>query len=185
MPERPEPPIAGDEIATLLGSLERQRATFAWKCSGLDDRQLRTTVGASRLTLGGLLLHLAFVEDAYFSARLGGVDLNDLWPQADLDQHGWEWELAAGMTASDLHAVWQQAVRRSRAVTSSLLANGGGLDQLAQFGQWTHAPSLRRILADLIEELARHTGHADLLREAIDGVTGEDPPDDLPGYPAP
>jgi uncharacterized damage-inducible protein DinB len=183
MVRRPEPPVAGDEIATLLGSLERQRATFAWKCSGIDDEQLRATVGASTLTLGGLLLHAAFVEDIYFSWRLGGADLRELWPQADLDEPGWEWTAAATLTAEQLIDIWQQAVRRSRAVVASLLADGGGLDQLAQFSGWDQPPSLRRILADLIEELARHTGHADLIREAIDGAVGEDPPDALPGYP--
>jgi hypothetical protein len=62
-----EPPVAGDETATLLGSLERQRATLAWKCGGLDAAGLKATVGASSITLGGLLKHLALVEDDYFS----------------------------------------------------------------------------------------------------------------------
>lgn len=68
----PEPPAAGDEVATLLGSLERQRATFAWKCGGLDEPGLRATVGASSMTLGGLLKHVAFVEDYTFSTKLLG-----------------------------------------------------------------------------------------------------------------
>ncbi len=68
--EWPEPPVHGDEIATLLGSLDRQRATFAWKTSGLGAEGLRARVGASSVTLGGLLKHLALVEDYYFSVRL-------------------------------------------------------------------------------------------------------------------
>ena len=63
-------PSRGDETATLLGSLERQRATLAWKCGGLDAAGLRATVGASSMTLGGMLKHLAVVEDEYFSHRL-------------------------------------------------------------------------------------------------------------------
>jgi hypothetical protein len=70
----PEPPAAGDEIATLLGSLERQRATFAWKCGGLDAAGLAARLAPSTITLGGLLKHLALVEDFYFSVRLLGRD---------------------------------------------------------------------------------------------------------------
>jgi len=69
-PGRPGPPLAGDETATLLGSLERQRAIFAWKCGGLDAAGLRATLGPSSMTLGGLLKHLALVEDEYFCHRL-------------------------------------------------------------------------------------------------------------------
>jgi hypothetical protein len=65
-------PAAGDETATLLGSLERQRTIFAWKCGGLDAAGLRATLGTSSMTLGGLLKHLALVEDEYFSHRLPG-----------------------------------------------------------------------------------------------------------------
>jgi hypothetical protein len=68
----PEPPIAGDETATLLGSLERQRATLAWKCGGLDAAGMRARLGPGAITLGGLLKHLALVEDDYFSGRLLG-----------------------------------------------------------------------------------------------------------------
>ena len=70
---RPEPPIAGDETATLLGFLDYQRATLAWKCAGLDAAGLRATVGASTITLGGLLKHLAFVEDYWFGQPLASA----------------------------------------------------------------------------------------------------------------
>jgi Protein of unknown function (DUF664) len=66
-------------------------------------------------------------------------------------------------------------VARSRAVVTEALA-GGGLDQLSTSSTWTKPPSLRRLLIDLIEEYARHVGHADLIRESVDGLTGEDPP---------
>lgn len=166
----------------MVGSLERQRATFAWKCTGVDKDGLATTVGASSLTLGGLLLHLALVEDLYFSARLGGASMHELWPEADFDDSDWEWHAAAERTPDALLAVWQQAVKRSRAVLDGLLEDDD-LDQLARYTPLDEPPSLRRVLADLIEEYARHVGHADLIREAVDGVTGEDPPPDLPGYP--
>jgi len=67
--------MAGDETATILGSLERQRATFAWKCGGLDKAGLQATVGASSMTLGGLIKHLALVEDDYFTRSCSGETL--------------------------------------------------------------------------------------------------------------
>lgn len=172
-----EPPVAGDETATLLGSLERQRATFAWKCGGLDEAGLQARVGASSMTLGGLLKHLALVEDDYFSRRLYGRDLGPPWNAVDWDaDRDWEWHSAAADSPQQLYALWEQAVARSRvAVTEALAA--GGMDQPARHA-WPdgRTPSLRRILIDLIEEYARHVGHADLLRESVDGLVGEDPP---------
>ncbi len=172
-----EPPVAGDETATLLGSLERQRAIFAWKCGGLDATALRATAASSTITLGGLLKHLANVEDDYFSQRLLGREPGPPWDAVDWDADPeWDWHSATEDTPEDLMALWRDAVARSRAATAEALA-GGGLDQLAR---WTwpdgRAPSMRRILIDLIEEYARHNGHADLIRESVDGVVGEDPP---------
>src|SRR5688572_14689598 len=96
MSGRVEPPIAGNEIDTLLGSLERQRATLAWKCGGLDAAGMRATVGASTITLGGLLKHLANVEDDYFSVRLHGRDPSPPWDSVDWDADPeWDWHPAA------------------------------------------------------------------------------------------
>ena len=173
----PEPPVAGDETSTLLGSLDRQRATLAWKCGGLDAAGMRATVGASSMTLGGLLKHLALVEDDYFTGRLQGRELGAPWDAVDWDADpDWEWRTAAEDTPEQLMALWEEAVARSRAAVAEALADGG-LDQLAR-RTWPdgRAPSLRRILIDLIEEYARHVGHADLIRESVDGLVGEDPP---------
>ena len=175
---RPEPPLTGDEITTLVGFLEYQRATLAWKCGGLDAAGLSATVAASSMTLGGLLKHLALVEDDYFSRRLLGRDLGPPWDAVDWDADpDWEWHSAVEDTPEQLMTLWQGAVARSRSAVTEALANGG-LDQLGRF-TWPdgRAPSLRRILIDLIEEYARHVGHADLIRESIDGLVGEDPPD--------
>ena len=174
---RPEPPIAGDETATLLGSLERLRATFAWKSGGLDAAGLQATVGASTMTLGGMLKHLALVEDDYFTGKVLGRDLGAPWDTVDWDADiDWDWHSAADDTPEQLYALWRDAVARSRAALDEALA-GGGLDQLIRRPRPDGpSPSLRRVLIDLIEEYARHVGHADLIRESIDGLTGEDPP---------
>jgi Protein of unknown function (DUF664) len=179
------PPVAGDETATLLGSLERQRATFAWKCGGLDAVSLHAKVGASAITLGGLLKHLALVEDNTFSAKLLGRELGHPWDGVDWETDPeWEWHSAADDTPEQLYALWQDAVARSRSIVDDSLARGG-LDQLSRRTWLEGSPSLRRILVDLIEEYARHTGHADLIRESVDGLVGEDPPGPEVPYPGP
>jgi hypothetical protein len=174
---RPEPPVAGDETATLLGSLERERAILAWKCGRLDAPGMSATVGASSMTLGGLLKHLALGEDEYFSRRLLGRELGPPWDTVDWDADpDWEWHSAAEDTPEQLLTLWQDAVARSRSAVTEALA-GGGLEQLAWYTSARgESPSLRRILIDMIEEYARHVGHADLIRESVDGLTGEDPP---------
>jgi hypothetical protein len=173
-----EPPVAGSEADTLLGSLERQRAIFAWKCGGLEAAGLAATVGVSSMTLGGLLKHLALVEDEYFGHRLRGLELGSPWDAVDWEADSdWEWHSAADDTPDELYALWDGAVARSRAAVGEALAEDGNMGQLGRF-TWPdgRTPSLRRILIDLIEEYARHAGHADLIRESVDGVVGEDPP---------
>jgi uncharacterized damage-inducible protein DinB len=171
---RPEPPEAGDETDTLLGFLEYQRATFAWKCAGLDAVGLGATVGASSMTLGGMLKHLALVEDSWCSERLRGRAPVPQWDAVDWDADpDWEWHSAAKDTPEQLVALWQEAVARSRAGVTEALADGG-LDQRArQPSPRGFAPSLRWIVCHMIEEYARHNGHADLIRESVDGLTGE------------
>jgi uncharacterized damage-inducible protein DinB len=169
---RPEPPHAAGETATLLGFLDYQRATLAWKCSGLDAAGLGATVAASSMTLGGMLKHLAYVEDWWCSHFLHGRD--QAWDTVDWDADpDWEWHSAAEDTPQQLRTLWQDSVARSRALVAEALADGG-LDRLAR-RTWSDgsAPSLRWILFHLIEEYARHNGHADLIRESVDGLTGE------------
>ena len=174
---RPDPPIAGPETLTLLGALERERATFRWKCDGLDDAAYRTTVGASTLTLGSLLKHLALIEDDYFSHRMLGRSPGKPWDSVDWEaEPDWEWRSAADDSPNELLALWEAAVARSRASTDEILA-GGGFDRPAVFETGDgETPSIRRFIVDLIEEYSRHLGHADLIREAVDGRVGEDPP---------
>lgn len=171
---RPEPPFAADETATLLGFLEYQRATLEWKCAGLDTAGLRATVGASSMTLGGMLKHLAFVEESWFSEWLHGRDRQPPWDTVDWKADpDWDWHSAADDSPERLRTLWQDAVARSRSLVVEALAEGG-LDRPARRG-WPdgQAPSLRWILVHMIEEYARHNGHADLIRESVDGLTGE------------
>lgn len=173
---RIEPPIAGDETSALLGELERVRSYIAWKCGGLDADGLRKTLPPSAITLGGLLKHLALVEETHFARLLFNRGPRPPWDAVDGDANpDWEWDSASEHTPAELMEMWQQAVARSRNVVKEALADGG-LDQLGRYVTPSgESPNLRRILLDLIEEYARHVGHADLIRESIDGLTGEDP----------
>jgi hypothetical protein len=172
-----EPPLAGTEVEHLTGALDRLRTTFRWKADDLDPAGLQTRIGASALTIGSLLKHLAAAEDYTFTAKLKGEPMGAPWDSFDMgDADDWEFTSAADDTPEQLYALWDGAVERSRARLDAALADGG-LDQLVHIS-WPdgrHA-SLRRLVCDLIEEYGRHTGHADLLREAVDGVVGEDPP---------
>lgn len=175
-----EPPLAGTEAEHLTGALDRLRTTFRWKAAGLDRSGLGARIGVSSLTLGGLLKHLALGEDHLFRVKFGGGELPDAWATAHWDDdEDWELTSAADDSPEELYALWDAAVGRSRAALAAAIADGG-LDQPAR-GSWPDGgrPSLRRLVCDLIEEYGRHTGHADLLREAVDGLVGEDPP---PGW---
>ena len=172
-----EPPAAGDEIDTLFGILERLRGYLAWKCGNLDAAGLRAALDPSTMTLGGLLKHLALVEDDMFSVKLHGHDRCPPFDAAPWDADpDWEWHSAAADSPEELMSLWQATVDRSRALVAEALAEGHGLDRLAAF-TWPdgRTPSLRRLVADMIEEYARHVGHADLIRESVDGLVGEDP----------
>ena len=174
------PPPSGTEIENLTGSLERMRRTFAWKCSGLDVEAMRRTLGPGTVTLGGLLKHLALVEDDVFRCKLlGATSYAPPFEAVDFDAHpDWEWRTAADDTPEELMALWMSFVDTSRANIARAFAEGGP-DVLAAF-TWPdgRTPSLRRLMVDMIEEYGRHTGHADLIRESIDGRVGEDPPAD-------
>lgn len=177
----PEPATAGDEPHTFLGSLERQRRTFAWKVAGLDAEGLHAQVGVSALSLAKLLKHLAHMEDVNVTAGFAGDPLPSPWDTWDREADpDWVWRSAQEDSPEELVALWRTAVTRSRAVVDRTLATGG----MASVGSYQTSDggpvSLRRFVADLIEEYARHVGHADIIRESVDGQVGEDPPDDFP-----
>lgn len=177
-----EPPIGGDEIDNLVGSLERQRRLFAWKCGGLDAEAMNRTVGASTMTLAGLLKHLALVEDDHFARLwLGRRDgPPPPWDEVDFAADpNWEWRTAAADGPRWLHRRWREAVARSRATIAEAVADRDPDREGAYTTGDGRSPKLRQILIDMIEEYSRHNGHVDLIRESIDGLVGEDPPADF------
>jgi len=170
---RPEPPVGSGEIEMLLGFLDYQRSTLEWKTRGLDATGLAQRVSPSSMTLGGILKHLAWVEDHWFSYFLFNVDRSEPWRSVDwsADQN-WEWNSASSDSPEDLRALWSLACERSRENVRSVIS--AGLGQRA-VRTWPNgeSPSLRWIIVHMIEEYARHNGHADYLRESVDGETGE------------
>jgi hypothetical protein len=172
-----EPSMAAGEVEMLLFALDRSRAQFAWKCGGLDTAGLNRPHPPSAMTLGGLLKHLALVEERYtidFTGEAPGPPLDV--PEAATEPD-WAWRTAADDTPEDLYGLWLRAVEHSRAAMAKAFADGG-LDKPAEYTTSDDgtSPNLRRIVVDLHDEYARHVGHADLLREAVDGLVGEDPP---------
>ncbi len=173
---RPEPVLSGGEERTLSTFLDFQRATLEWRCRGLDDEQLQTNLHPTSMTLAGLLKHLAWVEDYWFTEVVSGEAMPEPWASADFAaDHDWEWSSAAHDTADDLRALWAERVAYSRQVLVRELASGHGEALARTYSAWggKGRASLRWLLVHMIEEYARHNGHADLLRESIDGETGE------------
>jgi uncharacterized damage-inducible protein DinB len=165
------------EAEAVLAVLERNRRTFAWKTRGLDPAGLRTTTAASSMTLGGLVKHMALVEADWLVVKLAGEPYGEPWEDVDFDADpDWEWRTGAEDPPAELEALWTRSVERSRQVVDRVLQEQG-LDGLADL-TWPDGrkPTVRAILLDMIEEYARHTGHADLLREAVDGLVGEGAP---------
>jgi len=173
-----EPPFAGTETEHLLGALDRLRTTFRWKAADLDAAGLQARVGASALTLGGLLKHLALLEGDASTGRLSGARIGAPW-ESEWADGDWASSSAADDSPERLYALWNDAVARSRARWDAALADGGMNQRIALTGPDGEHAGVRRLLCDLIEEYGRHTGHADLLRESVDGLVGEDPP---PGW---
>jgi hypothetical protein len=161
---RTRPPTAGDERETLTGLLDFLRATVVHKVAALIDEQaFSRPVRASQLTPGGLVKHLTGVERFWFSIDFAGLDVP--WPWPDEDPHG-NFAILPGDTLGEIVAGYVAECERSRQAIA-----GYALDDLARGEGMSF--NLRYALAHMIEETARHCGHLDLLRESIDGQTGE------------
>jgi hypothetical protein len=167
--ERSEPAQNADERTMLEGWLDYHRQTLAWKCEGLTDAQLRTaSVEPSELSLMGLVRHMAEVERGWFRKVLVGDDPGPIY-YTEEDRDG-EFHLTEVDTWQEAYGTWQAEIEIAR-----VNAAGFGLDELSRGkSRFTGEPfNLRWIYTHMIEEYARHNGHADLLRERIDGATGD------------
>jgi uncharacterized damage-inducible protein DinB len=160
------PPRVADERTMYQAWLDYHRGTLLWKCAGLDAAQLKTaSAQPSGLTLLGLVRHMAEVERGWFRDGWDGVEVDriycsDEWPDADFE------DLENADVAADL------ATFRAECAAADEAAAARGLDD-AVLGRSGKPISLRWIYVHMIEEYARHNGHADLIRERIDGETGD------------
>lgn len=173
--DRVEPPLHADEATMLRAFLDYHRDTFRWKCAGLTQEQLAEPLPPSDMTLGGMMKHLALVESAWFEKSFAGRPRMPPFDTVDWEADGdWEWRTARDDTPEELFALFADACSRADAVLDTAIA-GAGLDSdSVEKDRRTGSPfSLRWILLHMIEEYARHNGHADLIRQSIDGETGE------------
>ena len=162
---------AVDEAESLKQFLDFQRATLMWKGGGLDASGMAKQLGPSALTLAGIIKHLALVEDSWFQEVFLGRELPEPWAGASWeDDPDWEFHSAIEDDPAELLALYQAACERSRVAVKS----APNMDALS-VGKSRDGSlfSLRWIMLHMIEETARHNGHADLLRENVDGLTGE------------
>jgi len=170
-PPLPQLDRSANEHTTLTDMLDFYRTVLQRKTWGLHDHQLSQALPPSEITIGGLVLHMALVEDHWFDHRFHGNDEREPWASIPWgDDRDWEFHNAHKWNRDRLLAQFGESVGRSRAVVSAAKS----LDQLASLTrdddtQW----NLRWILVHMIEEYARHCGHADLIRESIDGSTGD------------
>lgn len=173
--ERVDPPLVAGESEMLLAWLDFHRDTLRRKAEGLSADQLAATLPPSTLTLGGLLKHMAFVEHHWFGYVLLGADQAEPWRDVDWDADpDWEFHSAAEDGPEELRRLFDAACAASDRVIEQALA-GDGLETLSvrDSRRVEGKFSLRWIVVHMIEEYARHNGHADLIRESIDGSTGE------------
>jgi uncharacterized damage-inducible protein DinB len=165
-PEKPaRTPRSGSERELLLAQLEDKRVLLLRKVAGLSDEDLRSTSTASSLSLLGLLKHSAYVERWWFRAVFAGEDVAFPWTDEDPDA---DFRPEPDETAEQIAALYLTEIERSRAIVAS-----ADLDDQARAPRPGEAANLRGILVHMIQELARHLGHADIIRESIDGATGD------------
>ena len=168
MTQRIDPPFEADEKTTLLAYIDFHRDTLTWKCEGLTPEQLATrAVPTSTLSLLGIVRHMAEVERGWFDRIEGqkrpGIYFTDAEPDLEFDG-----AVGDAAVVAQAFADWHAEIDHARAVAERTPLE-------ATFPHERHGASIshRWVLMHMIEEYARHNGHADLLREAIDGATGE------------
>lgn len=158
------PPRVAPEKEMLVAMLDQQRDVMLWKIEGLDDERLRKATTPSSMTLLGTLKHLAMVERWWFQDVFAGEDVTFPWTEDDPDA---DWRIEPAETTDDLVALYRQEIEKAR-----VIIDAHDLDGLAARRVRDEDRSLRWVILHMIEETARHVGHADILREAADGSTG-------------
>ena len=170
---RPDIPQVADELTMLTAFLEWMRATLRMKAADLDADQLQQRLEPSTMTLGGLVTHLAWVENWWFTEIFLGRSPAEPWASRDWKaDNDAEWTIAEELSPDEIWALFDAEVQKARGI----LAEVGDLDAIA-VGHRKRKPgeplSMRWIVVHMIEEYARHLGHADLIRESIDGSVGQ------------
>jgi hypothetical protein len=168
VPLPPDPPFAVDERETHVTFLDYYRSVLLRKASGLTQAQLAVAVPPSDMTLGGLVKHMALVENSWFVRNWQGADPGEPWTSVDWDADpDWDFHSAADDEPEQLLALYTTAIERSRDAIA-------GCDDLSATAESRgRVISLRWMLVHMIEEYARHCGHADLVRQSIDGAVGD------------
>lgn len=167
-PALPSFGVSGDEHTTLTEMLDYYRAVLARKGSGLTAEQLATPLAPSDLTIGGLIFHMALVEDGWFYQKFEGNSAPEPWASVDWESdYDWELNNAHTRTPDELFAQYNTSIARSRHAYST----AESLDQISALAKpngerW----NLRWIMVHMIEEYARHCGHADFIRQSLDGI---------------
>jgi uncharacterized damage-inducible protein DinB len=165
-PPRIAPPVTAGERETLRAFLDYQRATLAMKCHGLGDDELRRQSSPpSTLSLLGLVRHMAEVERTWFRRVIAAEDIGFVWSDESDYQVAYD---ARTATRSEAYAAWEAEVGRSRQIEAA----APSLDVIGHVARWDEDVSLRLVMVHVLLEYARHNGHADFLREAIDGTVG-------------
>ncbi|MEU6891387.1 DinB family protein [Streptomyces sp. NPDC046557] len=162
-----DPPFTAGERESLRGYLDYHRAILAGKCRELSDEDLRRQASPpSTLSLLGLVRHMAEVERHWFRRTIGATDVPHVWSDRHDFQAAYD---ASSATRAEAFAAWEAEVEHSRAVEAA----AESLDVRGYVTKWEEEVSLRFVMLHMIHEYARHNGHADFLREAIDGTVGD------------
>lgn len=161
--DRPEPPNAAPPVELVSGFLDFLRATMLWKIDGLSDDDRRRPMTPSGVTMLGMIKHLAYVERYWFGAIMAG---DDVWlPHTETDPDA-DWRIEPDETTAEIVALYHQETEAARTIAARF-----AWDDMAVSPR--RPRSLGWILTHMVEETARHCGHADIFREGIDGQTGE------------
>lgn len=163
-----EPPVAASERQTLVAFLQSQRDILRWKIDGLNDEQLRRRMTPSGASLLGMIKHIVYVESWWFRVTFAGLEARSDLPFND-DDPSMDWRIEEGEKTQDILEKW-----RDVAAESDRIIDAAELDQLSVVKSPRRGyMSLRWVMLHMLEELSRHLGHADMMREAIDGRVGD------------